>query len=298
MNFNATVKELLIILAGMLFSLLFVFLAHLCTSCSEKSHDTYGTDLQKLESKAGTYYELIGKDKEAVIEARCDGLTFRSLGYYVGIDYPLFKHEYKEKGHWHRDYKPCFSVGASRSEISRDGFIMLFIALFESKNLEALKAIKEYGQKHNWLMGEGPIKYTDIKILTPVLYDMIEKLSLTTAETGEQRNSEDSLLKLDTFRGNLLAMYIWLRFLVNEKITASESFALKQLYSANENNPMYSALYFRFLGEGNQGHTIELLENQDEFPSDRLPGRVELFNWGDAPGSILYLVTVKILKHK
>jgi hypothetical protein len=101
---------------------------------------------------------------------------------------------------------------------------------------------------------------------------------------------------MDTFRGNLLAMYIWLRFRIHGEINTLESETLRQLYLSNKDNPIYSALHQRFFGEGEQGRTIDLLLNQDDFPEDRLPGRVDRFNWSDAPGSILYLVTVKILK--
>ena len=296
MNFKVTTKDLIHLLFALIVIVLIFGLFSLA-ACGSHKADITGTDLQKVEARAFVYRELINTDKESVIDARCDGLTFRSLGVYAGIKYPLLKQEYKS-GQWHRDYKPCFSVGDSRSEISRDGFIMLFLALYNAKDLAAMNRIKAYGIKHNWIMGEGPKEYTDILILTPVLYEMIDHLSFNLAGNQEEHKSEDSLMKLDTFRGNLLAMYIWLRGLMNGEINTAEAIALEQLYNANKNNPIYSALNFKFLGGGDQSHTIELLEDKEVFPQEKLPGRVESFNWGDAPGSILFLVTLKILKHK
>jgi hypothetical protein len=198
-----------------------------------------------------------------------------------------------QSGQWHRDYKPCYPDD-SRSEISRDGFIMLFHALLERKDTAAFLRIKEYGLAHDWIMGEGPKEYTSALLLTSILYDSIKKLSL--AESADAQDS-DSILKLDTFRGNLLAMYIWYRTKLNEKINELEWQTLKKLYEANNKNIIYSALYNKF-NDGNQDQTISLMLDESDYPENTLPGRVENLNWSDAPGAIIYLVTLKIIKDK
>jgi len=293
MDFKTSIKELLIIFLTIAACILLMSVLGFISGCSKGSKATIG-DLQALTLKAAKYHELLAENPEGVITARCDGLTFRSLGVYVNVDYPIYNHFYDNK--WHRDYKPCFVVGDSRSEISRDGFIMLFHALLDLKDLESFKQIRDYGKAHNWIMGEGPTEYTSILLLTPILYEIINDLSLRITDAGQ--NSSDAILKLDTFRGNLLAMYIWLRARLNKEINAVEAQALRMLYDSNQENPLYSVLFYKFLGEGNQQRTIDLLLNQDDFPEGLLPGRVDRFNWSDAPGAILYLLTVKILKDR
>ena len=280
---------ILLILVGCVIAMWLV--SALC-GCSDHEAKDYPVSLQDIEKKAGFYAETIQKDPEAIIDARCDGLTWRALGHYVEIPYPIFDMEYND-GEWHRDYKLCYPDD-SRSEISRDGLIMLLLTLLDHKDLDSVLRLNGYGVAHAWVMGEGPKKYTSGRLLSPIIDEIIEHLS------GKKlaAESSDSVLKMDTFRGNLLAMYVWTRAIMRGKLNELEWQTVRNLYFENKENPLYSALYHKFYGEGDQSHTLDLLGRQGSFPADSLPGRVELFNWGDAPGSILFLVAVKIVKHK
>ena len=73
--------------------------------------------------------------------------------------------------------------------------------------------------------------------------------------------------------------------------------ALKQLNLASPDDPMYSSLYHRFT-DGDQSHALDILLNNAAFPGDVLPMDTGVFDWGSAPASVYYLVTLTIIEGK
>ncbi|NDD85792.1 hypothetical protein EBZ38_16145, partial [bacterium] len=98
--------------------------------------------------------------------------------HQAGCD-SLYKAE-GESGRWYRNEShQCYDLGQSKSDISKDMFIMLWPYLYLKGDKIALRSIWEYGQANGWVMGRGPLSRTYIvPPLVLVLQEMILRLSV------------------------------------------------------------------------------------------------------------------------
>jgi len=217
---------------------------------------------------------------DAAYRHRCDKLTFRALASAFGNRELLEGHEYGAPGQFHRDVETCYP-GDSRSEISLDGYLSLAHHIWTYQDDTLLQRIISYGRNNGFVMGEGPIKYTNILLLVPTLYGMQSKLTLVDF---------DSLLA--GYKGHIVALYIHLKGRVNGRISDLELHVLEQLVRSNENNPLYQAIYHTYL-DGDQSEAISIL--MKDFPPDFPSGEAK-YGWGSAPDSVVFITTVGILE--
>lgn len=209
---------------------------------------------------------------------RCDRLTFNGL--FSGYGKPQDMGGFYYDGLLHRDVSPCYP-GFSRSEISLDGILGLLHHIQTWDDRKSLDRILDIGEKNNWIMGDGPIEYTNIWALVPIIYEMAGESLVTDIKDV-----------LKGYRGHVGAMYIHLRGRVYGSISEAEFRALQALKVASPLNPLYSALFHRY-SDGDQSETIELL---DKIFTDKFPEGSATTGWGSCPDSVLYIIVVGILQ--
>lgn len=249
-------------------------------SCGKDSIETK-SDIDRLVDRKNSYIKQAEQLGDNLYQHRCDRLTFNALLSAFGKKQDLSIFEYDDIGKFHRDIKHCYPH-ASRSEISLDGILMLLHHVKTHNDKELFNRLFDYGEKHDWIMGDGPKEYTNIYVLVPTIYKMADINLITDI---------DSVLK--GYKGHIAAMFILLKGRVYGKINILELQALEMLVKSAPENPLYSAIYHRFK-DGDQRKTIELLNAKftDEFPTE-----TSVFHWGSVPASIYFITTVGILEN-
>lgn len=278
-----------------------ILLSIILTSCAWfEKHEPSATKntFEDIKARALTYQSLI-KDPYEIAD-RCDGLTFLGLwDSSVEADkrIDLYKHEYPE-GSWHRDIKPCYEVGDSRSEISTESFLGAMRGLWIRKDLKGIKRTLAYAEENNFVMADGPKDYTFLLHLMPLLYKMEGQLEKTLVAMGysedEWPNPWD---KLKGYHGNVIANYIDIKAKVYGYVNAWEIKTLEKMVETVPSNPIYHALWNCYRENGGDQQTAIDILSGPEFPMETLPEEhLELFDYGKAPAPILYLWAVNIIE--
>lgn len=264
----------------------FILIALFLIGC-ETSSKPSKTPLEEVQAKRDTYIDLIEDPYDLV--NRCDGLTFIGLWDEAVQEerrVDIYRHEDKDGG-WHRDVLPCYPDD-SRSEISAENIMGALRSLVVRQDYEGAERMYNYGNDRDWIMGEGPEEYTDLWFLEGIISDFLV-MERSAFELGIRD-------KLKGYRGNVLADYIQLHGIINTYIEGWHKLMLEQLVKTTPQNPIYQALYHCYT-DGDQTIAVGILNNQETFPPDRLPETpLALFDWSDAPASILYIWVVKILE--
>ena len=187
-------------------------------------------------------------------------------------------------GKWHRNpERDCFINGApngSASTISRDMFLGLFHHFWSVKDGMEIRQIKEYGEAHNWIMGEAKDNETLISrcLMTPQLISVLKEMD---AQLGgrvhpslmtNQDNSGDALPVNTGFRAHLDILRILLNGRVYGAITDAEKSLLKSQAERQPMNALYVAASEKYHGGSK---AIGLLLDESHFPGDRLPTSAE-----------------------
>jgi hypothetical protein len=270
---------------------LLIYISLLLVSCGtqkiEKSPTVADSLDKQLKSKTELYLSLITSD-ELLFPERCDKLTFKSLLSAAGPFQDMSAFEVA--GKYSRDVVPCYP-NDSKSSISRDGILAVLQDIWTHGDLVRLNRMIAYGEAHNWVVGEGPLDYTNMALLLPIIYRMQDRLSGKTNLELASSAALDSVLS--GFQGHLLANYLWLKARMEGSLNALEVSLLKSLVSANPRDPMYQALYHRFT-DGDMSETYKILLDSPEFPDDHLPLETGVFGWGSEPALVAYLVALAI----
>jgi len=283
----------------------------IAVTCSCKQHEEQETDApdktkwERVLEKRDFY---VSNYTPAIFQQRCDNLTFMSLwsAFTSNAETDVYGLELRP-GEWHRDTKGCFP-NDSKSEISRDGFIMLLNYLRVQEDSSALHRIWDYGVEHNWIMGDGPWKLTNMLPLVPVLAKMINKewtppvvaynvLSMDIDSHYDAHTNDVKFTKKDLltgFRGHLLTMYLYLVGKLNGSLNELEFKAVQMLYEENSNNPLVLAVYHRF-GDGDQGSAIEILNSDVKNPWE-VTTETGVYGWGSCPKIVHFVTAVGILE--
>ena len=267
----------------------FVFL-FACGSCGSKSEKkTKPSPISQAASDKGEFY--CSKLTDAVFKERCDKITFKAM---VAANCPQDLSGFEKDGRWERDEVQCYPDN-SKSSISRDGMISVLHYVWTTKDAKLLQRLINYGEAHDWIMGDGPRDLTDATILTPMIYFIQGKLKNDSTALLDYLPTTEDIAQ--SFKGHVIANYIWLQARVRGNINAVEAAILNKLWEASMEDPMYTALMHRFV-DGNQADTFSLLLNRPEFPNDSLPTETGVFDWGSAPASVYYLISLAIAEGK
>ena len=251
------------------------------------SHPSKGYDSDRLkdaQTKGASYYATINES----IYTRCDKLAFKP--YLTVAGYIQDLSGFEDNGKWSRDIKsnpPCYPT-ESKGSISFDGMIAVLHHIWTTQDRAMLDRLITYGNSVNWVIGEGA--FANQIIILPLATQMRYKL-----ENKKQiESSRQDILK--GFRGHLLASYIWLQGRMNGAINTLENEALKSLFDASPDDPMYLALHARYNG-GDQARALDILLTSQNFPAAGTK-EVGIYNWGSSPAPVYYLITLSIIERR
>jgi hypothetical protein len=259
--------------------LLFIILA--LTSCQKREPKKPQQVNEAILAKAELYKRL---HTGWAHQGGCDSLGFTSLCKISGgcSEADIYKAE-GDPGRWYRnETHDCYDLGQSKSDISKDMFIMLWPYFYLKKDKPALQRIWDYGQANGWVMGRG---YYSRTYLTPplvlVLQEMLIRSFADYPEPGPIETTKAG------FEKHLDAIAIFTRGLLRGGISDSD-YELLRIYSEdNPRNALFLALKNRYK-TGDQSETIKILLDESLFPSSRLPNssdRCEEYLWQRDDGS-------------
>jgi hypothetical protein len=257
--------------------LLFIILA--ISSCQKREPKKPQQVNEAVVAKAELYKRL---HTGWAHQGGCDSLGFTSLCKMSGgcQDVDIYKAE-GEPGRWYRNEShQCYDLGQSKSDISKDMFIMLWPYLYLKGDKEALRSIWDYGQTNGWVMGRGPLSRTYmVPALTLVLQEMILRSYSDTPEPV--------IPKKAGYEKHLDLIAIFTRGIMRGGISEADYELLRVYSNESPDNSLVKALYHKYK-DGNQAETIAILLDEKLFPADRLPtakDRCEEYLWQRNPGS-------------
>lgn len=249
-------------------------------SCTKREDKKPLVKEPKIAEKAELYKLL---HKGWAHQGGCDSLGFTSLAKIAGgaSDVDIYKAE-GEPGRWYRNEShQCYDLGQSKSDISKDMFIMLWPYLYIKGDKSALQRIWDYGQANGWVMGRG---YYSRTYLTPALVLVLQEMILKSSLLPEATPSQD---KKAGYEKHLDAIAIFTRGIMRGGISEVDYETLRQYSDASPRNALFKALYNKYK-TGDQSDVIAILLDEKLFPSDRLPtaqDRCEEYLWQRDDGS-------------
>jgi hypothetical protein len=248
-------------------------------SCSKKPENKPIFKDENVAKKAELYKSL---HKGWAHQGGCDSLGFSSLCLMAGgcSEVNIFDAE-GDPGRWYRNPgKRCYDDGQSKSDISKDMFIMLWPHLYLKGDKAALRRIWDYGQANGWVMGRG---YYSRTYLVPALVLVLQEMILRSYSEAP----EPVIPKKAGYEKHLDLIAIFTRGIMRGGISEADYETLRVYGNESPNNALAKALYHKYK-DGNQAETIAILNNEKLFPADRLPtsrDRCEEYLWQRNPGS-------------
>lgn len=248
-----------------------LFLILLLVSCQKHEPKKPTQVNPDVVAKAELYKSL---HKGWAHQGGCDSLGFTSLCKLSGgCGEAVITDAEGEPGRWYRNPgKECYP-NSSKSDISKDMFVMLLPYLYASGDKQNIQEIYDYGQKNGWVMGRGYLSRT---LLTPPLIFLIEQM---LGRWGVESDIKETTKA--GFEKHLDAIYLINKWMVNKSIDSLQLAQIKQYKDENPSNALMQAIYHKFT-DGDQSDTIAILLDESLFPRDRLPtakDRCEEYLW-------------------
>ena len=175
----------------------------------------------------------------------------------------------ESSGKWLRrpvTYEKCAPENNnSASTISRDMLLGLVYWAVINKDAPLLKRLYDYGEHHNWVMGEGDITRT---FMTPVHVATLAQALYVTSDGKydyaiRQTRYAEAGPAAPGFTSHLQAVGILIRYKVYGSLLDSELAALKAIDERDQTNPLFAVM------NGRTNDATNLLINT--WPRDRLP---------------------------
>lgn len=264
-----------------LLNLIFIFIIGCGTILPSKNTSTSSpSSYQSLEKKSEVYSNLVKYKTDEngfILTEACDSLLFSGLLSAAKVNMQVdIRAAQDENGNWHR--RPNHDCGPefdnSRSTISRDMMIGLMWHLWRHQDVNtATELLDDLKSNLYFMEGEG----TAGELLwTPAMLSTLAHLILKL--DGPRYPLELALpvsySEEPGYVAHLIAFHIGLRGEILGGITSSELDLLKLHKEREEQNPLFQAVYHKYL-DGNQDKAINLLLNSQEWPANNLPTTVE-----------------------
>lgn len=250
-----------------------------CSACGyfrrdQEPKEPVATEAPQALLDTGSLYCQLSRpayQAKGYVHSRCDGAGFTSL-YAIGcegVDLSVFTDE--DGKLWRSHGRDCFANGDSKSESSRDMWMMRMIAAWEQQDLAWVNQAIAFGEANNWVICEAIDQAYKIgrctmsPTLYGLLYDMRSRLKGQTLSLT--RDSDDGLPEHHDFEAHLDVLRIYLSGEVKGGITKAEK-SLLEIYAKREpKNALFLAVWHRY-SDGDQSETYAVL---GLFPQDRLP---------------------------
>ena len=276
-----------VLIGASICAFLCILLVLFIAGCS-KGHadDTTGSSLADIN-----LVYLAGGD--ASLAPACDFATFATHAAALGNHPEYVTALEASSGVLIRNPKTTCYPMDSAATISREGYIGWLHYIWSTKDAAALDRIKTYGDANSWIFGEGSPEMVDMTPLRPIIALMQSKMSLmavgTVSDITEQLQGT-----LSGFRGHVLASYLWLWGRVAGQMGVAGRAAITQIYDSNKNDPIYAALYARWVGVDFDSAEA-LLKDTTHFPTDVAPITLSSFGWGSCPDFLTFLISYAII---
>lgn len=270
---------------------LFLFFLYLMWSmggCSRGHKNT--TNNTSLAAK----YQLYQDEGDPKITPACDFATFAMHAAALGVHIENPALLEATSGVLIRNPQLSCYPGTSGATISREGYIGWLHYIWTVKDLAALKRIITHGESNGWIFGEGDVDMINMTPLKPIIYIMLAKMEspkLTDNVEALQAEFTDTLMG---FKGHVMASYLWLWTRVNREIGPVGLEMIIQLHGVNADDPMYAALYARWV-DGNFESVNHMLGTSLGFPDSSVPTGVGGYLWGSAPDFLTFMISYAIL---
>jgi hypothetical protein len=232
----------------------------------------HGNQLSELLSKRDLYVELLKEhqDEHGFVARDCDALLWSALSYVGGVSLDLTAAQDPDGRWYRRPTKDCFSTGSSKSSISKDMLIGVFFWGMRSKDVAAIEKTFEFGQNNGWVMGEGDITRT---FLTPSGQATLAEVMFRIG--GKRSDFYRNLPQLwnsgiDGYEAHLQILHILIRGELLGGIDNRMLARIREHYSRSPKNALFAFAHAKY-ADGNQQEAIELLLNEQWWPSSRLP---------------------------
>lgn len=261
-----------------------IYLISSCGMFQPKDDSTSPDEKALLKSKAALYLDLSKSETDQdgfVLWYECDSLIFSGL-YGVGGGQVNITAARDSNGMWHRrslNQPECYN-GQDGSTISRDMMLGVMWYAWREKRLDIAEELFDYGQSHDWVMGQGDISRI---YFTPGLQATLAEIIYRLG--GEDhytfRNIPQVYSQNTGYAAHLDMLHILLRAEMTGSINTSARNIIEYNYQRVPGNAFYSFIHHKF-SDGNQSESIQILLNQRHFPSDHLPtneNHCEFYLW-------------------
>lgn len=240
-------------------------------SCSchkeEPSEAPLGMDAA-LAAKAALYTSLAPstQGQAGFITDACDALLFTALGAVGGLPNVDLRAARGPSGAWYRTpAKDCYP-DRSDSSISRDMLLGVMLYAWAFKDLEMADSLYDYGEEHNWVMGQGvPSRTLMTPQLIATLAQLVYKLGGENHDIARRLPVSWSASGVSDFEAHVQVLHIILRRALYDTIEVSAQEALNAQASRQPSNPLFQ------WAAGNVQAATDILKAPLYWPNEQLP---------------------------
>lgn len=247
-----------------------------------------GIQNQEAQDQSKLYFELSKtlEDKYGYVGGKCDATTFNALRcIYSGVPKekcPVYQSQSKEiPGLWFRHAEHnCYDRGESKTDNSRDQFLMLALMFWHYKDLKSVEEVISYAERHGYIMGRS--KNLAMRFgrsfwsgtFAALYYELSARLG--GRDRGAYKRSLQRIATPTTdFESHLQANRILLIGLLTGSINTSELNWLEAQIGKNPKNPLFKFIRARFDNTYPMSQGYKSLLDYSYFPKDKLPNSRE-----------------------
>lgn len=249
-------------------SYILIALYFLLACCGRHGDTETQQPLDALAEQYNTYVQL-APTGWGPWDSECDSLLFASLQNVAEGKQFRVEDARDSDGMWHRrpSWADCES-GPNDSSISRDMLMGLLVYSLNTKHLDIVEELWDYGVSHNWKMGvenkpeETRVFFTpgDTQLLARIIqylggktHDAVYLPQIYGSEPG--------------FPSHLTMLHIYMNGKMDGSINANQLNALRAIEKHSPENPLLQGLLHKYT-DGDQAHSLDIL---NLWPRDRLP---------------------------
>jgi hypothetical protein len=267
------------VLAFFVFMVVLALAVSSCGKDEEKNRPNDGFPDDYLAAKASVITSLLPtvRDEDGFVEFdKCDSVHWSALTGAVagGVN---IRAAVDDSGKLHRRparHPECYPDD-SKSENSRDAFLMVLVYALMHDDLDLVDGFFRYGRSHAWVMGEGPLSRTFFTPNMQALYaQAVEHLG--GPSYLERLQPIQWFSDLTGYEAHLQVMSVLAYGRIHGYITEKGLEVLEASYERQPRNPLFAAAYYRFSGvEQARADAVRSLADEGLWPADRLPTSAE-----------------------
>lgn len=227
-------------------SLCLVFLCSL-SSCSQKTDAKL--ESETLENLYQAKLASISWEDGWPTKQDCDGTLWAGLACLSGVDVKLSLAEHSPGHLERRPERSCYPAD-SKSTISRDMLTGYIGCAYKKKDLAALERLADYGEGHNWQMGEPASAVGDVYLDTN-LQGILARFAMALGgrERANWRSEFVPVPVTPDYARHVQMIQIYLHGLEHGSITALAMEVLKNNVRSDEDDAFFQALKGRYTGD-------------------------------------------------